>query len=262
MKSQIINNITIIGAGNVAYHLCKAFIEAGIRPQQLFARSKSKARRFIEMGVDVVSNASEIKKSELFILAVSDDAIADAASILPIADGILVHSSGSVPVEILKDFSPNYGVFYPLQTFSLSREVDFKTIPIYIQAANRETRNQLKILAEMLSENVIDSTNLDRRLLHLAAVYVSNFSNALFGIAHQILEENDISFQHLAPLMRETVEKAIDKNPLNGQTGPAKRNDKETIAAQLELLKSLPAEKEIYEMLTNYIIHKYHIPEK
>lgn len=258
----MIKNITIIGAGNVAYHLCKAFVEQGINPKQVFIRSKSKAMPFAKMGVELVHNAAEIKNSELFILAVNDDSIADAAALLPAGDALVVHTSGSVPCEILKDFSPNYGVFYPLQTFSLEREVDFKGIPLFIEAANSATESKLKELADLLSDSVIVSTNLDRRLLHLGAVYVSNFSNALFGIANQILEENALSFQHLAPLMRETVEKAIVKNPLAVQTGPARRNDKETIAAQLNLLKNSPEEKEIYEMLTNYIINKYHTPQK
>lgn len=262
MNQRSIKNITIIGAGNVAYHLCKAFIEKGISPQQVFVRNKSKAESFNKMGVEVVRNAVDIKKSDLFILAVNDDSIADAAALLPAGDAIVVHTSGSMPCEILKDFSPNYGVFYPLQTFSLEREVEFKAIPIFIEGADPATEMRLKNLASLLSESVIQSTNLDRRLLHLAAVYVSNFSNALFGIAYQILEENQLSFEHLAPLMRETVEKAIAKNPLGGQTGPARRNDKETIAAQLNLLKSSPAEKEIYEMLTKYIINKYHTPQK
>lgn len=258
----MIKNITIIGAGNVAYHLCKAFVAQGIRPKQVFMRSKSKAGSFAKMGVEIVHNASEIKNSELFILAVNDDSITDVAAILPAGDAILVHTSGSMPSEILTDFSPNYGVFYPLQTFSLEREVDFKAIPIFIEGANPTAESKLKNLADLLSGSVILSTNFDRRLLHLAAVYVSNFSNALFGIAHQILEENALSFEHLAPLMRETVEKAIAKNPLAGQTGPARRNDKETIAAQLNLLENRPKEKEIYEMLTNYIINKYHTPQK
>ena len=262
MNQQVFKNITIIGAGNVAYHLCKAFVAQAIKPQQVLVRSKLKAELFISMGVEVVYKAADIKKSELFILAVNDDSIADAAALLPAGDAIVVHTSGSMPVEILKDFSPNYGVFYPLQTFSLEREVDFKSIPIFIEGANLATAGRLKNLAASLSDSVIESTNLDRRLLHLAAVYVANFSNALFGIAHQILDENKLSFEYLVPLMRETVEKAIAKNPLAGQTGPARRNDKETIAAQLNLLKNSSEEKEIYEMLTRYIINKYHNPQK
>ncbi len=258
LNQQFIKNISVIGAGNVAYHLCKAFVSQGFKPQQVYARSKSKAAPFAKMGVEVVHNSAEIKNAELYILAVNDDSIADAAAILPAGDAIVVHTSGSMAMEILADYSPNCGVFYPLQTFSFEREVDFRPIPIFIEGANPAIESSLKKLASIISDSVVHSTHVDRRSLHLAAVYVSNFSNALFGIAHQILEENKLSFQHLAPLMRETVEKAIAKNPLSGQTGPARRNDKETIAAQLNLLNNKPEEKEIYEMLTKYIINKYH----
>lgn len=254
----MIKNISLIGAGNVAYHLCKAFIAQGIKPQQVFVRSKSNAETFTKMGLEVIDSSTEIKNADLFILAVNDDSIAEAAALLPAGDAIIVHTSGSMPLEVLESFGTNYGVFYPLQTFSKKREVDFETIPIFIEGANQLVTDRLKILAGQLSQSVILSTNLDRRLLHLAAVYVSNFSNALFGIAYQVLEKNKLSFQHLAPLMRETVEKAIAKNPLDGQTGPARRSDKDTIAAQLSLLSNSPEEKKIYELLTEYIINKYH----
>ncbi|MBU2558089.1 MAG: DUF2520 domain-containing protein [Bacteroidetes bacterium] len=262
MSQDFNKKISIVGAGNVAYHLCKALIRAGVVPQQLYARSKSKVAIFEQMGIEVIDDPVKFRAAAVYILAVNDDAITDAAKLLPGDAAIVVHTSGSVAAEILEGFAVAYGVFYPLQTFSFKREVDFTAIPVFIQASDETTRLKLENLARMLSKEVYSTNNADRKLLHLAAVFVSNFSNALYGIASDLLTDHQIPFHHLYPLILETAEKSLVVDPLAGQTGPARRNDQETLAAHLKMLDANADEQEIYDLLTNYIINKYHSKQK
>ena len=244
--------VIVIGSGNVAQHLALAFLQsAKTELVQLFARDKSKLQNFAEQ-VDIIDDLLMLAKADLYIIAVSDDAVAAVSDQLPFDNRLVAHTSGSVSIDSLSSKNKK-GVFYPLQTFSKNKPVDFSVVPICLEA-DSEDFGLLEKVARSISGNVYKIDSTQRKALHVAAVFVNNFTNNLYKIGADICEVNDIPFEILKPLIRETAEKIMTLAPIDAQTGPAKRNDVTTIQKHLALLSD-ENQKKIYHLLTQSIQH-------
>jgi predicted short-subunit dehydrogenase-like oxidoreductase (DUF2520 family) len=248
-------DIVILGTGNVAFHLCKAMLcYENINVKQVYGRTKRSLSSFPNE-VEKTTNLSNLKNSHVYIVAISDDAIGEFSKQLPIRNSLVVHTSGSVPMSELDSKNRN-GVFYPLQTFSKDKELNFRTIPICLEAEQIEDLELLKELGFELSDRVEVIDSQKRATLHLAAVFVNNFVNHLYTIGHNLLDDVSLSFDLLKPLIIETANKIDCIPPSEAQTGPAIRNDQKTIENHLHLLKN-NTDKEIYQMLSTIISKTY-----
>lgn len=244
--------VSIIGSGNVAQHLIQAFSKTtDIELVQVFARNPETVSTTLTT-TKIISDLKDLKPVDVTIIAVTDNAIAGVSKQLPFQNQLVVHTSGSLSMEALDDKNRK-GVFYPLQTFSKSKEIDFKTIPICIEAQNENDYKTLEVVAKSLSNSVYEINSKQRKALHVAAVFVSNFTNHLYQIGSDICHENELSFDILKPLIQETANKIITLSPNNAQTGPAKRKDTQTINEHLLFLTD-ENQKEIYKLLTKSII--------
>ena len=251
-------NITIIGTGNLAWYLAAAFEQAGHVIHEIYGRSETKA---IQIGKNlnnpVITDSLDFSRSSscLFIIAVSDKAIESVASeiILP-ENALLVHTSGTVPMSALELAGIDHiGVFYPLQTFSKNREINFLEVPLLIEACDETTQKQLENIATSVSSNVTLVNSDDRLGIHLAAVFANNFTNHMIDIAGQVLEKNALDLDLLEPLIRETIEKALDQNPSTAQTGPAIRGDTDTMDMHLAQLGFDPRYQALYRSISESI---------
>lgn len=252
---QSINNIVIIGAGNLAFHLGKAFYVIGKNILQVYSRSEGSATQLASLiNAEAISDFNAIATTaDLYIIAVADDAISEVADKLQLNDQLVVHTSGSVGMEVLSKGSNNIGVFYPLQTFSKLKDPDFTSIPICLEANSQLSLKLLKSLGEELSNQVQFVNSKQRKVLHLAAVFACNFPNLLYTAAEKLLEENDLSFEILKPLIAETADKVQQILPSQAQTGPAFRNDIKIMNQHIMMLRDHKALEEIYVMLSRII---------
>lgn len=245
-------SIVIIGSGNVAQHLITAFLQSNeVELVQVFSRQKEKVSHLISLD-KIVSDYTEIKSADVYLLAVSDNVIAEVSEKLPFENRLVVHTSGSMPMEVL-NIKNLRGVFYPLQTFTKNKSVDFKAIPICLEAETENDFLTLKTVAQSISSRVESISSEQRKALHVAAVFVCNFVNHLYQMGQEICEEHNLSFELLQPLIIETAQKITQLSPKEAQTGPAKRNDTTTINAHLHFLTDAN-QKEIYQLLTKSII--------
>jgi predicted short-subunit dehydrogenase-like oxidoreductase (DUF2520 family) len=243
--------ITLIGSGNVAQHLIKAFAKSElVEIVQVFSRKKETLASLIEFD-KIVNDFQDLKEVDLYIIAVTDNAIAEVSAQLPFINQLVVHTSGTASIETLDDKNRK-GVFYPLQTFSKNKDVDFSVIPICLEAENTFDFRVLDTVAKSISKAVFPINSEQRKALHVAAVFVNNFTNHLYQIGQEICEENKVPFEILKPLIQETADKINTLNPTEAQTGPAKRNDSTTIEAHLEYLTN-ENQKNIYKILTQSI---------
>lgn len=242
-------SVTILGAGNVATHLFKAFgksKEASVK--QWFNRSIDSISSYKD-DVDIIDDLSQLEEADLYILAVSDDAISELSSQLPFENRLVVHTSGSVSAYDI-DKKHKRGVFYPLQTFSKDADMDFENVPICIEAIDKKSYPLLRKIALSLGSPTRRINSDQRRVLHLAAVFVNNFTNQLYRIGHEITESEGAEFDALKPLILETAKKIQDFSPYKAQTGPARRKDKKTIKKQIKSLEDNPHHQDIYKLLT------------
>lgn len=243
--------VVILGSGNIAQHLTLAFSKSKIVDViEVFARKKESVS-FIEKD-KISNNIINLKEADLYIVAVSDNAIAEVSSQIPFQKKLVVHTSGSLSINDLDDKNRK-GVFYPLQTFSKNKEVNFLEIPICLEAENNEDYLLLKTIARSISKQVFNINSNQRKALHVSAVFVNNFVNHLYNIGNDICNENGIPFKILQPLITETANKITKLSPMQAQTGPAKRNDSQTINTHLQFLTD-ENQKEIYKILTKSII--------
>ncbi len=244
--------IVIIGSGNVAQHLIKAFKKSRkIKVVQVFARNKEAISHLV-VPSKITSNFNDLKEVSLYIIAVSDNAVVEVSSKIPFTNKTVLHTSGSIAIADL-DAKNIRGSFYPVQTFSKAKNVDFKKIPICIEIEQETMYKVLDIIAFSISDIVYKITSNQRKSLHIAAVFVSNFVNHMYQIGNEICTENKVSFEILKPLILETANKVMQLSPIDAQTGPAKRNDTQTINSHLNFLSD-ENQKEIYKILTKSII--------
>lgn len=244
-------SVILLGAGNVATHLYKGFSKSNqVKVIQWYNKSVDKIQSY-KNEVVVTDKLSELMEADVYILAVSDDAIGNLSAKLPFENRLVVHTSGAFNIHDL-DKKNRRGVFYPLQSFSKDAQVDFTEVPLCIEVLEKTDLNTLKSLAEALGSKSHKVNSNQRKSLHLAAVFVNNFTNQLYRIAHEITESQGVEFEILKPLITETARKVQELSPYMAQTGPAKRNDKKTIKKHLNLLEN-EQHKAIYELMTKSI---------
>ncbi len=252
--SQMIR-VVILGAGNVAQHLYTAFYtKKSVTIVQCYNRKGVRLHPDQQKN-SIINDLDKLIEADIYILAISDDAIAEISSILPFKNRLVVHTSGSVPMSYIAKNNKK-GVFYPLQTFSKDIPVDYKDVPFCIEAEEKKDLKLLKELASILSEKVYQISSNQRNILHVAAVFVNNFTNHLIAVGNDICNEHDVPFEILHPLIQETTQKITQISAKQAQTGPAIRNDSKTIERHLKMLTD-NSQKEIYQILTKAIQSKY-----
>ena len=247
--------IVLIGSGNVAFHLAKAFTEAQIPISQIFGRNTTELQKISEQ-FSIPFSTETLADADLYIISVSDSSIAEVSSLKKNKNVLVTHTSGSVSREALNG---NYrkSVFYPLQTFSKSKNLDYSKIPFFIDAENENDEEILKNLASKISKNVMIANDEKRKYIHLTAVFACNFVNHLYARAKEISDSQGIPFDYFLPLIDETTQKIHELEPKLAQTGPAIRNDEKV----LKLHESLLTDEEklkIYKTLNESIKKMYH----
>lgn len=250
---QQIKKVTIVGAGNVAHNFALAFRNAGYIIHQVYSRTQRSAMLLSQaMNTDFTTNLSELKSdTDLIILAINDDALPDVVCNIQLKNVPIVHTSGSTSMDIFEPCGfKNYGIFYPVQSFSKNETESLEPIPICVEANNTKTEDLFLSLARSLSTKVFAMDSEKRKALHIAAVFANNFSNHLFHIASDILGEKQIPFEIIRPLVEKTADKIKQEKPINTQTGPAVRNDERVIDSHIEYLKDNPEYAKIYELIT------------
>ena len=255
-------DVSFIGSGNLAWHIAPALDNTdypvrevySLNPQNAAALAERLYQAKVKTDLDFSASASRI-----FIIAVSDDVIADIVNeiVLP-DDAILLHTSGSQPLNVLSHAAAfAIGVFYPLQTFTKSKKVDFSEVPVFIESNDRQTENILLDMARAISKRVFKISSEQRVALHLAAVFASNFTNHMLTIARDIMKGNRLDFEVLKPLIIETIHKSLGLGPDEAQTGPARRGDLEILDKHLEFLEYDEAVAEIYKVISQHILDRY-----
>lgn len=243
--------VVFIGAGNVATHLSEEFVGAGASIIQTVRKSKTAAGK--KFGKTAITDLKKIKHdADVYVIAVPDDEIPSVVKAMPAVNGIVVHTSGSVPMNVLKKF-PNHGVFYPLQSFTKDRGVTVNAYAVCLEGSSKQVVEDLMECAGGISKNAYLLNSAQREQVHLAAVFANNFSNHMFASAAKLLGDQKLPFELLRPLILETAFKVMDNDPASAQTGPAKRNDRKTMTRHLALLKAYPALAKLYKKISKNI---------
>lgn len=255
----MIQKITLIGAGNLATCLGKSLKKNGFDILQIYSHTEESAKTLAEkLNTKYTYNTKDIDLSaDLIIISIKDDAIGEMIDKIKHKNLKIVHTSGSVSMQILKTHSYCYGVFYPIMTLSKNRDIDFSDIPICLEANSDDFLSELKEMAERISSQVFEIHSKERKILHMAAVFANNFVNHFYDISENILKENGLSFDLLKPLIKETASKIMELSPHDAQTGPARRFDKSIINRHLKLLENNPKREKIYRFVTDSIISSY-----
>lgn len=248
-------NITIIGSGNVATVLGRRLFAAGHTIGQVFSRNIIHARELAaELSAAATASADELdRNAELYLVAVSDDHLRNISSWLKLDEQLIVHTAGSISIDVLKNVSSNYGVLYPLQ--SVRKELRTSPdIPLLIDANTEGNKLQLFALAHSVSDIVWNANDGERGKLHLAAVITNNFTNHLYTLTEEFCKKEGVEFGMLYPLLSETIQRLKDDSPQNLQTGPAARNDLQTIQKQRDMLNAYPELQKLYDIFSQSII--------
>lgn len=254
-----IRRITVIGSGNVAEALALNIAGAwGVELVEVVARNAERGEAIaMAAGCDFVEMGDEVAQADLYIIAVSDRAVAEVAEAMELSEeAIVVHTAGSVELSALG--KGRRGVFYPFQTFTAGRAIDLSDVPIFIEGSDEATTAALEAFAEQLSSKVYRADSHRRREIHLSGVWACNFVNALYGVAADVLHEREgLSFEVLQPLILETAHKAAEAvHPAAVQTGPARRGDSEVMARHEAMLTDKPKLQEIYRLISEEIYKK------
>lgn len=256
-------NVSFIGSGNLAWHLAPALDNAGFIVKEVYSRNPRHAETLTGRLYQAEVKASldfSTSDSAVFIIAVNDDSISAIAReiVLP-DDAVLAHTSGSVPLSDLQfAATPNIGVFYPLQTFSKGKKIDFKSTPIFVESNNEETESMLLTIAKSISDHPRVICSEERKALHVAAVFASNFTNHMLALSQKVMQANSLEFDWLKPLIVETINKCLQVGPEAAQTGPARRGDLETLEKHMAFLQTDPDLSEVYKIISQHIINHYH----
>lgn len=249
-------NLSIIGAGNVSHSLLPALINAGFKIEYIFSKSGKSAKQLSSIyGLKHTSDLRKIRTS-VIILTISDSAIEEVLKeIEPDPQRIILHTSGSTSIDLITRYHNNAGVLYPLQTFTKSKTLDFKEIPICIEASGNKNMEFIEYLADKISNRVVKLNSDQRLALHTAAVFACNFTNLMYTLGDEILQKANINFNILHPLIMETASKAVNYKPNTIQTGPAVRNDLVTISKHIDILDK--EKGELYKTLSGVIKNRY-----
>lgn len=250
--------VVLLGAGRVATHLAPALLGAGYRVGQVWSRTMASARALAEpLGVPYTDDLGAIAPdADIYIACVADEALPHVAArvVAGREDKLFLHTAGSVPMDIWREAgAQRYGILYPLQTFSKERAVDMREVSLFVEASSEEALGRVEALARSLSHKVFHADSHRRALLHIAAVFACNFTNAMYDAAHRLLSTDDIPFDVLLPLIDETAAKVHTLTPREAQTGPAVRGDEAVVQAHLHRLSTMPELQQLYEQVSRMI---------
>lgn len=249
--------IVLVGAGNMATQLALALSNKGCEILQVYSRTIDSARllagRIGECTLYTNSIAEIVTDVDLYIFSLSDNALPDVIEQMQPNDALWVHTAGSMPMDVFAAKCARYGVLYPMQTVNKDRVIDWSDVPVFVEASNESDTQYLVQLSQRLSKNVSRSNSQQRQSLHLAAVFACNFTNHMYAIAEKLLQEQGLEFDVMKYLIRETEHKAESISPVDGQTGPAVRNDVNVMNKHLALLGNTP-EGELYRLISKNIM--------
>lgn len=252
--------IAVIGSGNLATQVAIALHEKGQAIAQVYSPTLAHAQELADkLHCDATADSSAITTdADAYIIAVKDDAISEVASTVcpKNPDAVFMHTAGSVSIDIFKGHATHYGVLYPMQSFSKTRKPDFRTIPFFIEASDAESLSIIRMLAESVSENVIEADSERRKKMHLAAVFCSNMANHCYRLAERVLQAEGIDFSLFLPLIEETANKVKLMSPKDAQTGPMRRNDTTVMQMQQTLITDQRT-KDIYRLFADSIRSDY-----
>lgn len=250
-------SVVFIGAGNLATNLAKALYRKGFRIEQIYSRTQESAQSLAQLvEADYTTELSAVvEDAQLYIVSLKDAAFVQLLPELVAGKekSLWVHTAGSIPMNIWAEQAERYGVFYPMQTFSKQREVDFREIPVFIESNSEADTQLLKDIASTLSEKVYEATSEQRKSLHLAAVFTCNFTNHMYVLAAELLKKYQLPFDVMLPLIDETARKVHELQPLAAQTGPAVRYDENVINEHLRMLADEPEAQELYRRISESI---------
>jgi predicted short-subunit dehydrogenase-like oxidoreductase (DUF2520 family) len=249
--------IALIGAGNVATHLGKAWQQAGCTVVQVYSRTEQSASELATcLCVPFVTSLDEVcTDADIYVVAVKDAVLQELIPVLVKGReaALFVHTAGSMPMAVWQGVAPRHGVLYPMQTFSKARKVDFASVSFFVEANHQADKEALKELAGALSPKVYEATSAQRTYLHMAAVFACNFANHMYTLSARLLEKNGLPFDAMLPLIDETARKVHGLHPHDAQTGPAIRGDENVMGKHLAMLSDEPEVKEIYRIISNSI---------
>lgn len=246
--------VVVVGSGNVAESLAQAVADAwGLELVQVFARNEQRGRRVAELAHAEWSNSS-LAEADLYLIAVSDNAVEAVATSLTIPDNsVVAHTAGCCPIDALAPHK-HRAVFYPFQTFSVGRKVDLTRGYIFVEGATEHAYATVREAAEALTSKVEDADTARRAVIHLSGVFACNFANAMYANAAEVLAEAGLPFDIVAPVIEETAQKAVEAlNPASTQTGPAQRGDTQTLARHRQMLAKQPRKQDIYDKISEDI---------
>ena len=245
--------IVIIGSGNLATQLSLALQEAGKDIVQVYSRSEEHARTLAEkIGCDFTTDVEDInRQADIYIVSIKDDAISEMAATLA-GVSMILHTAGSIPMDVFSGHAQHYGVLYPMQTFSKNRQVDFREIPCFIEASDEATLTAVRSLAESISSHVVDCDSERRKKMHLAAVLACNLANHCYRLAERVVEAEHIDFRLFQPLIMETARKVATMSPRDAQTGPMVRYDQRVMDMQIQMLPD-ERTRDIYRLMADSI---------
>jgi len=266
--------IVLIGSGNVATHLGKALVRKGQSVSQVWSRERNHAEDLARQlqnstpfPVEYIDQWEMLDRdADFYLICVLDQAISQVIQSLPLGlSGIVAHTSGSTDLTVFSHYSGAYGVFYPLQTFSKNKDlIDFKEIPLGLEASSSLVYQKLEGLGRTLSDNVFACNSEQRLALHVSAVFACNFTNHMYALAEDLLEKHHLDVDLIRPLIEETARKALQFSPKQVQTGPAKRGDYNILQKhQAFLAKTYPGDsknREVYALISE-LIHRGFQPE-
>lgn len=247
--------ISIIGSGNVATNLAHAFDRAGHDILQVISANSERAKQLANcFGAYYGNSISSVDlNADFIIICVNDESYFNVLEELPKGlKPIICHTSGPVSMDVISDYAPNFGVFYPLQSLRKEKYIDFLDVPIFIEGNSTNVRENLMNLADTISNKISEVSSVEREKYHLAAVFANNFSNLMYTLSHKYLEDESLDFQNLIPIIKETANRLADDKPESWQTGPAKRGDTAIMQKHIDMLED-PRLKEIYKQLSDYI---------
>lgn len=251
------NKIVLIGAGNVATHLGPALLKAGCDILQVYSRTETSALTLANLlGTSYSTSLEEVRNdADIYIVALKDSALQElvAQIVKGREDALFVHTAGSMPMQLWEGYAKRYGVFYPMQTFSRQREVDWSEVPVFVEGSDVKELEMLKELAGKCTPKVYEASSEQRKHLHIAAVFACNFSNHMYALCDYLLAQQGIPFEVMLPLIDETARKVHVLPPQKAQTGPAIRYDKNVIDRHLTMLKQEPRLCELYEKISKSI---------
>lgn len=251
--------IVLIGAGNVGFQLGSALIKAGLTIDQVYSRTEASAKALALLcNCSYTSDTNSIiTDADVYLVAVRDEAVRDLLKSFTFNPALIAHTSGSLGLDVFPPIMTRTGVLYPLQTFTKNTIVEFSTLTICIEGNTGESQSELTLLAKKLSDKIFITTTDQRKTIHLAAVFANNFTNHLFAISSELLEKENLPYTILHPLILETARKAVEFNPTEIQTGPAKRGDSQIMDAHLQMLGEKSKLAELYRLLSKSILEKH-----